>query len=218
MKRKIAVILCITIFLCSNLQVFALSFSDLTKTHWAYENIMGLVENGVINGYQDGTYRPEAPVTRGEFFKLIALAIEDEKEFIIDELELKLLIYKGEIQPHWAGVYAAYLMNNGLLKNGTDDTELDEYITRLEMGVVLAKVVEFKEDNPQTTEIDDGILTRIKLTDISELDENDIYYIEKTVKEGLITGYTDKTYRPHNNMTRAEVATVISRLLALNVE
>lgn len=47
------------------------SFSDLPSSHWGYTYVQTLVGDGTINGYQDGTFRPEANVTRAEFVKMI---------------------------------------------------------------------------------------------------------------------------------------------------
>ena len=49
----------------------AVSFSDLAADHWAYNNIQTLVNEGTINGYEDGTFKPSKSVTRAEFVKML---------------------------------------------------------------------------------------------------------------------------------------------------
>lgn len=46
-------------------------FSDLSATHWAYKEILALCSAGLINGYEDGTYRPENEITRAEVMTVI---------------------------------------------------------------------------------------------------------------------------------------------------
>ena len=46
-------------------------FVDLEKTHWSYRNIANLSGYGLINGYEDGTFRPEGGITRAEISKII---------------------------------------------------------------------------------------------------------------------------------------------------
>lgn len=46
-------------------------FPDLDKTHWAYENILSLNASGLMQGYEDGTYRPENQITRAEVMTVI---------------------------------------------------------------------------------------------------------------------------------------------------
>ena len=46
------------------------SFSDI-QGHWAQEQIEAAVRSGWVNGYPDGTFRPDATVTRAEFVKML---------------------------------------------------------------------------------------------------------------------------------------------------
>ena len=71
-------------------------FSDLSASHWAYANVQTLVADGTINGYQDGTFRPDAGVTRAEFVKMIGKTDKSfEKPF-------------DDISGHWAYDYIMY--------------------------------------------------------------------------------------------------------------
>ena len=47
-------------------------FIDVPETHWAYKAIMELAEMGLINGYEDGSFQPNKPVTRAEVATIIA--------------------------------------------------------------------------------------------------------------------------------------------------
>ena len=51
----------------------ATSFSDV-RTHWARPFIEALASEKVINGYSDGTFKPDQPVTRAEFAALVQAA------------------------------------------------------------------------------------------------------------------------------------------------
>ena len=46
-------------------------FGDLSNKHWAYKNIMSLYRTGLIQGYEDGTFKPENEVTRAEVVTVI---------------------------------------------------------------------------------------------------------------------------------------------------
>ncbi len=41
-------------------------FSDVKESDWSYKYIMKMLEDGVINGYEDGTFRPKNEITRAE--------------------------------------------------------------------------------------------------------------------------------------------------------
>ncbi|MBE7010486.1 MAG: S-layer homology domain-containing protein [Ruminococcaceae bacterium] len=53
----------------------AAQFSDVAESYQYYEAIQSLVARGVINGYEDGTFKPEATITRAEFCKMVIYAL-----------------------------------------------------------------------------------------------------------------------------------------------
>ncbi len=75
-NRKSYLILCVTsifIFLFSIEAQAEVILSDISD-NWATKPIQTLVEKGIINGYPDGTFKPEQSITRAEFAKLVAKA------------------------------------------------------------------------------------------------------------------------------------------------
>jgi hypothetical protein len=52
------------------------SFPDVASDLWAYRHIEYCVEQGVINGYEDGLYHPEIVVTRDQMGVCIARAFQ----------------------------------------------------------------------------------------------------------------------------------------------
>lgn len=52
--------------------------------HWAEPQIRQLIDLGVVNGYPDGTFRPEASVTRAQFLKMLVLAVGAEPVRTLD--------------------------------------------------------------------------------------------------------------------------------------
>lgn len=54
---------------------FAADFSDVPTNYRYYDAVQSLVARGIINGYEDGTFKPEATITRAEFAKMVIYAI-----------------------------------------------------------------------------------------------------------------------------------------------
>ncbi len=54
---------------------FAADFSDVPTNYQYYDAVQSLVARGIINGYEDGTFKPEATITRAEFAKMVIYAI-----------------------------------------------------------------------------------------------------------------------------------------------
>ena len=53
----------------------AKSFTDVKKSDWHYSVVDELSNKGIINGYEDGTFKPQRPVTYSEFLTLLNNAI-----------------------------------------------------------------------------------------------------------------------------------------------
>lgn len=68
------------------------SFNDVPKDHWAYQAVQKLAEDGVIEGYSDGEFKGDRPLTRYEFSMVVAKAIDkfetasDDDQRTIDKL------------------------------------------------------------------------------------------------------------------------------------
>lgn len=190
----------IMIFNLISLKSYGVTFSDLQKEHWAYNSIMILVEDGVINGYTDGTYKPEREVTRGEFIKLIMVSLyEGDEYFKTNNFNLG----------HWAYPYAIEAAMSGYLMSDTDISNMDGAISRKEMVHILAKIC--IQNNIEKDEIGKSKT----FLDTSSLDEESKIYVDFVTANGLINGYTDGTFKADRTMTRAEVATVINRFINL---
>lgn len=201
MKRRIIIFLFAMLLILANLSAaFAITFSDLSETHWAYNNVMNLAEQGIINGYENGTYQPERAVSRGEFIKLVMTALYGGNEYF----EVNNFNFG-----HWATPYAIEAARLGYLMDETGITNLNNSITRLEMVHILAKICSSNQIEKKEQ------ITSINFSDISELEEESQIYIEYVAQNGLINGYTDGTFKASKTMTRAEVATVMCRFFAL---
>lgn len=99
------------------------SFSDINSEHWAYESVSRLVSAGTINGYDDGTFLPDATVTRAEFVKMIGKSdIKRNTDF------------SDVAQNHWAYDYIIY---SGLGGDENNNFNPDVPITRNDVAQLL---------------------------------------------------------------------------------
>ena len=74
MKRFLSAVLAVVLLVavCSPvLTANAAGFKDVAASYWAYDEITALSGKKVIEGYADGTFKPEGKVTREEFAKMI---------------------------------------------------------------------------------------------------------------------------------------------------
>ncbi|WP_244562709.1 S-layer homology domain-containing protein [Paenibacillus uliginis] len=61
-----------------NAQAATTQFSDVKSTHWAASAITKGVSTGYVDGYTNGTFKPDASVTRAEFVKMVVSAMKLE--------------------------------------------------------------------------------------------------------------------------------------------
>lgn len=195
--RKIFVYLFLASFLLFQSSVFAASFRDMNVSHWAYKYVITLTNNNVINGYNDGTFRPEGTITNAEFIKLVVMAALPEW-IDINDAESNF--------EHWASRYVWIAERYGLIKTGSITLEnIDIPITRIEMVRIIVKAdLTMKGNSLATSE-------KVKFKDVISLNSDDLLLLKHACSKNLITGYTDNTFRPQSNMTRAEAATMIYR-------
>ena len=52
-------------------------FSDVSKSYWAYDHIENLAKLGIVQGYADGTFKPEQQITRAQVCKIVDLAMKE---------------------------------------------------------------------------------------------------------------------------------------------
>src|SRR3990167_1175709 len=72
MKKLISKLLILPIIFLSIMTATAeAAFTDLGEAHKNYEAITYLQENGILNGYDDGSFKPDNTINRVEFLKII---------------------------------------------------------------------------------------------------------------------------------------------------
>lgn len=81
------------IFICA--PVFA--YPDVEPSYWAYKQINNLTEKGVIIGYPDGTFQPDANVTRAEFAAMAIRALGQEHTKVVQPVH-----FTDINSEHWA--------------------------------------------------------------------------------------------------------------------
>ncbi len=111
---------------------FANKFSDVKDDAWYRDIICTLVVAERINGYEDGTFKPENPITRAEFITLIA------KGKIIQSENLQF----SDIFNHWAAGYINAMALKGMVSGYSDGTfRPDEPVTRAEAVTMMNKAL-----------------------------------------------------------------------------
>lgn len=163
-------------------------FSDVDKAHWAYEAISVLSDRKILNGYENGEFRPDGSISRAEFASLLKRAFE-----LSGEGEA----FEDVAKDAWYYDAVAALSAKGII-NGSDGKFLPENsITREDAAVIIyrhlgvepAGNVEFADADSVSDYAKDAVATLSSL--------------------GVLSGYEDGTFRPQGTISRAEAAKIL---------
>ena len=180
-------------------QAFA-AFSDLPQTHWASESVDQMAQAGILEGYPDGSFRPDDILTRAQFLTMVVRGMWPEEVPQTDGA-------------WWRPYYEVAQQKQLLLRDdgtpfvGADETQMNNPITRYEMAVVLIQAY-------RTMGVGSIADFRVSFTDEDQFPE--IYHdsTDSAAEAGLLSGYPDGSFGGTRELKRAEGAAAVQRLLA----
>jgi len=176
-------------------------FKDLTKEHWAYECIMKLCQQNIVNGYPDKTFRPGNNITRAEFAKLIGGALGLAKQ------TPGKATFKDVRPTDWHYGYVEAAAKAGLVKGYEGKFRPNDFITRQEITAIMIRAM------GKEAEARDLAKEKLALADAAKIADWAKGYVALAVAQGIIEGYPDNTFGPTKNATRAEASTMVCRYL-----
>jgi len=132
----IALSMLLGLFAVRPASVNAAGFGDVPAGYWAKNQIDYLVAKGVIAGFPDGTFKPETPVTREQFAKMVCVAKG------IKEYKPSTATFKDVNSSRWSYGFVEAAAKAGYIKGYPDGTfGPDKNITRQELAVLGVRVV-----------------------------------------------------------------------------
>lgn len=112
----------------------ALKFSDVPVGHWAYRDVLTGVQKGYVDGFTDGTFAPDKPVSRAEFIKMVVAAT-------------RLPVGQSKVGEPWYLPYTTAARQYGFI--GDQEYENDNFtapMTRLEMAKVAVRAAKLNAE------------------------------------------------------------------------
>lgn len=107
-------------------------FTDVPKSHWAKHYIETLSAKGIIDGFENGTFQPDATLTRSQMAKILSNSFE------LTQLASKP--FADVSSEHWAYNYIMALLASGMTTGYSDNTyRPDNAVTREEMAVFVSR-------------------------------------------------------------------------------
>jgi alpha-tubulin suppressor-like RCC1 family protein len=172
-------------------EVYLNRFIDVPYGHRNYIHINALVDLGIINGYSDNTFRPNNTLTRAQAAIMIVRAAGLSTEGVSSSFT--------DVPPSHAAykfISAAYQI--GIINGYSDGTfRPNANVTRAQIAIMVQRAF-----NVQASE------TIITFTDVPE-GYAPKKFIETLASQKIVNGYSDGTFKPLNNVTRAQFSTMI---------
>lgn len=211
MKRKMAMALA-AVLVAGSLPVTAsaATFTDINEVSWASSTIQAVSDKGLINGYEDGTFRAKNNVTYSEAMVMVYNLMSKTGNLKASATNT-LSIYQSVLNtykiPTWSqstvayGLSAQILMAADLPKFTTNG--VSNPATRQDVAVMFGRALSEKYD------IYAG--TGVNYNDVWRISDEVMPYVDLLTRLGIVTGDDSGNFNPTANITRAEMAVMMNK-------
>ena len=171
------------------------------------ENSVPAILNGddhfaYIQGYNDGTVRPNTPVTRAQVATILFRLLDED---VRDKYLTETNTFTDVAADYWANTAISTMASLGVFKGRTADRfDPNAPITRGEFAAVCARFDDSSVQSSNAFSDIDGYWAKQEILRAAAL--------------GWVQGYQDGTFRPTASITRAQVVTMINRVLCRQPE
>jgi len=174
-----------------------IEFTDIAG-HWAESDIKLAAAKGIVSGYPDGAFKPDHPVTRAEFVKMLAGAMK------LEGSGATLTFTDHDQIGVWAKQAVAQAVQAGIVVGYSDGSfRPHAQITRAEMAMMIARALQLQLDaNALPGFADDEAIPKWA--------RGAVHAIRKV---GIIDGRGDNRFVPNETATRAEAVVMLVRML-----
>jgi hypothetical protein len=168
--------------------------------HWGRGSIRTLAGMGIVSGFPDGKFNPNAGVTRAEFVSMLTRALGLSAK---PQAAAKFTDAAG-----WAQGAIGAAVEAGLVTGFPDGTFAPaRQITRAELATILARVIDRRL-------VPVGQVAEVAFADAVVIPAWAVDGIRTASRAGLVRGFQDRTFRPGSPTTRAETTVMLYRLVA----
>lgn len=194
------------------------TFSDINEAPWAEKAIYSLVDSGVINGYPDRTFKPNNPVTRAEFAKMITLASgryaeKDKATYVSSFWDVPATA--------WEYPYVSAALKFGFI-TGRSATIFDpgSNITRADLCLIVYRYIKSINSEFKAKTNADGTAVAVTFADAALVPAWDVEAVNVLASHGIATARdtVNNKFEPTLSATRAECAVMIYEALKVALD
>lgn len=208
MKKILLVVLTVSLLVTSS---FAQVFSDLPDGHWAKGVVEEMVEQKIISGYTDGTFRPSKDITKIESLILLARiaglnTYTDSATKYLETYTSALAKYTTQYKKDVAYLLGTKVLNTADLDNLLTADKINSPLSREEMAILITKVMGKEEEAKSKS------LVVLSFADAKEISANAKPYVYYVYTEKIMTGLDSENFSPKTSVTRAQAAAIFQRI------
>lgn len=172
-------------------------FSDVKPDMWYAQNVTEMSQKGYLNGYEDGTFRPDGTITYAEFVTIVKRCATGTAE--------------KSSYGHWAKNTMEYAYQAAWY----DYDEINESHYDLPIPRYMAvKILTLGMNIPQNEQENNAYWKYMnEITDFNSIDGRYAYLVVRAYNNGILTGDETGCFNAKSNLTRAEACAIISRAL-----
>ncbi|MDF2662049.1 MAG: hypothetical protein K0Q94_4840 [Paenibacillus sp.] len=166
-----------------------------SQRHWAQARLSAWLDQGYIQGYEDGSLRPDDSIKRGELFALINRVYGWKEPAAISFADLT--------NDHWAYAEAAKAVKAGYIEGYEDNSiRVEASVSRQELAVIVTRLLRMNgEENGSAA----------KFADAASIPDWSRAPIGILAEHAIVDGYEDGVFRPAGLVTRAEAVVMLDR-------
>ncbi|WP_419876160.1 glycosyl hydrolase [Candidatus Pristimantibacillus sp. PTI5] len=191
-RKWIAGVIAPVLVLSAAMPAFAQTAAADVQGHWAQTAIERWQDNGVVKGYKDGSFGPNKSITRAELVTIInaVLGFKAQSGQLFSDVEASAWYAKSVSAARAAGYYEGFPSNKAKAMDA---------VTRQDAVVLLAKAFQLNGIGSASFKDEDEIAGYAKAA-VGAL-------------SGVLNGYKDGSFKPKGQLTRAELVSVIDKLV-----
>ncbi|MCL6603879.1 MAG: carbohydrate binding domain-containing protein [Paenibacillus sp.] len=172
------------------------AFTDVSADHWAVLPLQRWSGNGIINGYEDGSFRPSKVVSKAEFAAIINRIFNFQEQSAVLPIDVSdSAWYKSDIAK---GIAAGYIS-----ADPGQSISPSQPLTRGEVVLSLNKVFHLNGDKSAAS-----------FNDLSGVNAETLDAIAALTAGGYIKGYPGGKFKPEGVVTRAELTSMVDRMIS----
>lgn len=199
-KQKIMIALLLAILIASSgvVEAAQIEFKDISS-HWAKDIILETASKGFINGYEDGSFKPDNMISVKEALAILGRYAMSNQELVNNQ------VADYQIEPNsknWGYLEVNFAMDR-MPMNIFAGSESSRAITREETAYIISNLFKGIEGTE-----------KVQISDIN----NSKFQaeVQNLVAGGIISGFPDGSFKPKLQITRAELTSLLFKIIRMD--